>query len=396
MKKFIVVLMVVIVLVGCSDKVGYEVEYTTVEDGKEVTTNNTNGEITVNEKQIEEETPEEVAAKIIVDKYYEFWKEGNANKVAALLSEGLVEKVGGLDRATEFLAIRMNMIGDITDYEIVSTEKVTSDDSGKKGVGVVIKTTYSTSQVAEEKMIIADGTKLITTLDLPEETNSKIIIEEYFKSVGDAQSMKSHFVPYGLGQIDQENFDKVASLYAEVLGDYKDYEIIEDSYLSTSVEGTDFTCHYVVEKVIANYENMSIVGRIQVGREKDIVGINFTNIYPQPLVSFYENYMNMVKSDDVDGLMTLFAENYYKQVGMTTEQWRPNMEYIVGDMSENVEYRLVEWDYMLMPLSDGTQMPILGLIVNVDYNGKLFKEQFIINYDDNTPMIQSYKIEPLQ
>lgn len=391
MKKYKAIIMMVICglfLYGCGANVAYQAEVNEINveetNGEDVdATVADEGEVNTEEILVEADI---LVAESIVNSYYAFAKEKQIDQMAALLAEKVIDNSGGMEAVVSVLATRTNLIGDIDSYEIVESSECEFD--GVMGIKSFVNVIYESGQEMVEEFVVADGT--IIDVVLPEQANTAKIIEDYLSSFGDGDAMVSYLLPVATSNMDLENYYEKAELFDELLGAYIGYEIIEERYEDKTIDNV--TCYYIVDTMFVQYENMNLIGHLQIATEDGELGINYEGFYPEISVAFYDEYFLRMQNDDMDAMMDLYSETFYVEMDETTETWQETLAILMGEMSDEVSYQIYDWDYMVMPLSDGTEMPILGFTASVNYNGTVYVERIILNYDGQAYQIQKYEL----
>lgn len=331
-----------------------------------------------------------------IDDYYAAYGSKDLSTIISFIHPDLIEKVGGIDIATGKTGSRMYLIGKPTSYSIVSSGEMTKDNIN--AVVVETEVTYSTGQTTNEKFAITDvdGSLFIVDLGLDSEEYTDMFIDNHYSHVGDKSLYSKDLLPFMTDNSDIAVYDKIMSLMDQAGGTYLNHEVVQSMHTFDEYPDAGITLLYDADEVILNFENMSFKAKIEISAQEDQIGLNYTQLFPIPALDFYDTYFEMIVNDNIDGIMALYSDVFYQQINMTAEEWRPNMEYLAYEMPEITKYTPVEWDYKVQEMSDGSTMTILGLITYLTFeDGQVYQEQMIINYDDQTPMIQAYKIFPL-
>lgn len=391
-KKLVISIGMIVLLSGCGKEEQFTIEITDGSEASEIE-EVVNEATTVDETTGEADDEGEVAVvsevmasgRQIVETYYMYYNNKAVDDIYSLLDESLIEMAGGQEKAFMYTSLRLYAIGNLTDYEVIESME---DDAGKSHFTVTA--TYETGQVAEEKFVIKD--QKIQELHLDDEANTKRLIENYFTSIGTFDELKTTLLPMVLEQYETDSFIQKNQLLKSLAGDYEDYEVLEGGYLLKDIPEMNLLCLYQAPSLLAHFSNMDVYGEIQISFSDGHVGINYTDLYPQPLVAYYLSYLGAIKSGNVDAVMTMFSDHFYTMIDGDRDTWRETISYLVNDMAEMTQYKLENWNYEEKTMADGSVAKLMALSAYVYYGDVPYHEVLVINYDEATPMIQEYQI----
>ena len=311
-------------------------------------------------------------AKDYVDEYYKNFSQKNSTQCFYQLNKNSAESlehkysVG----AEELFSSRSSILGRVTSYDILSEEYYKENDDKYINFDIMVK--YENAEVNEKQQVIIkeDGQISINLLEFADDDVITDFINSYKNTIimSNTDALLDLISEQYYEAKTERNLESMIEQAGKLGGKLLDCNIIKDNYYFQSLNIGSYVYEALLEM---KYENMSMQNKIKITESNGKLGIGYTIILPEQVLSFFEKYTEHLKNKDKENTIMMYNPELFEgDEDKKNSKWEKLLTYFeaYGD--------LVDYEILSMTTED-IEMPDDSLIESM-------KVEALMNYERKT------------
>lgn len=327
-------------------------------------------------------------SKDYIDEYYKNFSAGNSTQCFYQLNKNsseILESKYNLG-VEDLLSSRSIILGEVVDYEIQS-EKYTKDGDNKvTDFDIVVN--YKNATVNEKIQIIIkkDGQTSINYIEFEEDNVVLVFIDSYKNALITNDSNTA------LGLISEEYFESKSERNfksmienADTLGGkLLDCEIVSSNYFYDNLNIGSYVYEAILE---LKYENTTMQNKIRITEHNGELGIGYTIILPEKLLSFFEDYTSYLANENKEGALSLYNPELFEgDQDKMNSKWESLLTY--SEAYGKIDgYEILSLGADTIELYDDSIIEVMKVEALINYSNKSVKHRLTLIEDTNEEYI---------
>lgn len=318
-------------------------------------------------------------AKDYVDEYYKNFSQKNSTQCYYQLninSSDILEQKYAVG-VEDFISSRSRILGSVLSYEILNQEYYKDDDDRFVNFDILVK--YENAEVNEKQQIVIkkDGQISINVLEFSDDDVITYLINSYKNTIiiNDTGTLLDLISEQYYESKTERNLESMIEQASELGGKLLDCNIIKDNYYYQSLNIGSYVYEALLE---LKYENLVMQNKIKITEHNGKLGIGYTMILPERVLSFFEKYTEYLRNVDKDNALLMYNPELFEgDEDKQNSKWEKLISYSDA-YGELVDYEILSINTDEIEMPDGSSIQSMKVEVLINYKSKTVKHKITL------------------